>query len=210
MKKIIVLFAILFSVVGQVEVSPSVDLVSKYFFRGWKLTDKPVVQPSVDLNLESVPLTFNVWGSWAIADRDVTKAADEIDYTVSYGLDLEAVEISIGYILYTILDNSDENTSEVFASVDLSVLPISVGLYYDFDLTEDFYASASYSAGLVVVDFDISVGYHNSLSAAHADFGVSKELELGSFHVKPFLHYGISAEKISKDHDLVFGVSIAF
>jgi len=208
MKKLISSFILIFCLSAQAEFSASGDLVSTYVFRGGMLADAPSIQPSVDIGVGS--FGFNVWGSFAVSDRDVTKAADELDFTPTYSMEMAAFDLTLGYIYYLTLDNTDGSTSEIMADVSLKAAPLAFTFYYDIDLVKDFYASASYELSLPMFTFGATAGYHNSVSSMHFDFSVAREFGLGSITLSPYAVYSMSGEDINADNEFFLGVSFGF
>ncbi len=109
------------------EVYADVGLFSHYVWRGQKLSDGLVMQPSIGLVYEGVGV--NVWSNF---DRE-TKQHNETDFTIDYAFSSDAFEFGLGYIYYAVAEGDDQ-TGELFISTTYdTLLNPSVTLYYDAD-----------------------------------------------------------------------------
>jgi len=124
--------------------SASAAVMSTYMWRGLRLSEGVVVQPSVDFNYGA----FNM-NMWANYDAD-TNAEDypedgsvvnELDVTLAYALPLEALDVSVGYIYYSVLGT---DTQEAYVSASKGLGPVTpyVNFYYDYDLGTGSYTQA--------------------------------------------------------------------
>jgi hypothetical protein len=165
--------------------SASVDLMSNYVWRGQKLSNSIVVQPSTGI-------TYGGFGAnlWANYDAD-TKEQNETDLTVNFSNSVDKFSYDVGYIYYA-LDGSENDTQEVYVTVGYDViLSPSLTVYLDFDegdgafivasvghtfelprkLSVDVGASVSYDAGNSVMGTDsdgddINAFYNGDISAS--------------------------------------------
>ena len=136
--------------------SADAAVVSKYMWRGQRLTNGASLQPSVTLGVSG--LSFNVWGnmdlvavnagdSLYLKEDPMAPAGDhnglrgkfsEVDYTFSYSHSFEAVSLDAGTILYTFPDRSASlpTTTELYGSIgfDLPLAPTAT-IYVDVDET---------------------------------------------------------------------------
>lgn len=123
----------------------SVDWVSAYVWRGMRLVNDPVLQPSATVSAYGISL--NAWGSIDTTavneDNGEAYRLQEVDYTVSYATSpVEGLDLEGGFAWYSF--SSYDSTGEVFASATLSGVPLSPSLaaYYDVDEAEGFYLNA--------------------------------------------------------------------
>ena len=116
---------VLESQAGDLAASASVDVVSRYVWRGQVLTEDPVLQPAVTVSF--LGLSLNVWGSLDLEDTHDSGSdlrLQEVDYTLSYGfsptgwLDLE------GGVIWYAFPGAD-TTEEVYGSATLTSCPLS-------------------------------------------------------------------------------------
>jgi hypothetical protein len=205
----VVVWSVLFLAFGAAgtavgaEATAGADVASAYVWRGITFNDGLVVQPYVDVAAGN-GFAINVWGNYDIDDYDNTlddNEFSEIDLTLSYGFSLDPVDITVGHIEY-LFPNGGEGTSEVFLSAYISLLEgVSAGVdaYYDYDVVEDYYISASLaydvtldsglglgagaSAGYAGEDFTIGPddGLHEYTFSASASFPVTEAIGLSAF-----------------------------
>lgn len=131
-------------------------VVSKYIWRGQRLTNDWSFQPAMTLGVKG--FSFNAWGSvdmTAVNEGDALLLPEnpaapegarglqgkfsEIDYTFSYANAYKNVSYSGGTITYTFPDRSASlpSTTEIYGGVSLDSLPLapSATLYVDVDET---------------------------------------------------------------------------
>ncbi len=129
----------------------SVDgaVVSKYIWRGQRLTNDWSFQPSVTIGVGG--FAFN---TWATMDMTAVNQGDslplmpgdglqgkfsEVDYTFSYDHSFENVSVGVGTIFYTFPERSASlaSTNEIYGSVSLDTVPLapSFTIYIDTDET---------------------------------------------------------------------------
>lgn len=112
----------------------SLDIMSNYVWRGQKLSNSWVIQPSIAIN-------YGVFGASIWANYDSDSKVDEgdghgefteTDITVSYNRSIDKWTFSAGYIYYAL--NSANDTQEIYVSVSYDTLlkPV-LTIYYDFD-----------------------------------------------------------------------------
>ncbi len=131
----------------EFEFEASVDIAAKYVWRGFLLTDDPVIQPGFTVGMGG--FAANIWGNIDTTDLnedgDETYRIQEIDYTLSYGFSpSELVDLEVGFIHYAFPGTGLDSTSEVYASASLGVLlSPSLAVYYDIDESDGFYVNGS-------------------------------------------------------------------
>jgi len=114
--------------------SASVDVMSNYVWRGQKLSNSWVVQPSV-------AITYGVFGAniWANYDSDSKidegnghGEFNETDLTLSYTRSMGKWTFGAGYIYYAL--NAANDTQEIYLSASYdTLLKPTLTAYYDFD-----------------------------------------------------------------------------
>ena len=128
-----------------------VAMVSKYLWRGQRLTNDWSMQPAFTLGIGG--FSANIWGTMdltavnpgdalPIQPGDGLKGKfSEVDYTFSYDHSLENATISVGTIFYTFPERSASlaSTTEVYWGVSLDNAPLapSFTLYVDVDETSN-------------------------------------------------------------------------
>ena len=160
--------------------SGDAGLVSKYVWRGQRLTDDWSLQPSVTVGAGG--FSFNVWGTidlTAVNEGDVlflpnnpeTPGASglkgkftEVDYTFSFAHSFENVSIDVGTIFYSFPERSASlaTTTEIYGGLSFDSVPLapSATLYVDVDETGN--------SGSTGVYFLLGAGH--SIPFAHSVF----------------------------------------
>lgn len=156
---------------------------SAYVWRGQVYNDEPVFEPSLTVSTK-YGLSFNTWANFNLTDslgKDSEKEFNEVDFTVSYDVPVEGMDLAVGAVEYTYphqtVQDDDGNTRatpgtrEVFATVGKKELPLSpsASVYYDCDEVNGFYGVASMSQGFEVTK-ELNVDVTLSLGAADADY----------------------------------------
>jgi hypothetical protein len=123
----------------EVTTSGAMDFYSKYIWRGIRLDNDPVLQPSFTVSVNG--FSANAWGSYDLGGDD-NLSSNETDTTLSYAhtfenltvgnVALSPVTITGGNIYYD-FPGTNTYTSELFAGVTYgSFLSPSVTYYYDY------------------------------------------------------------------------------
>ncbi len=161
-------------------VSVSVDVLSDYIWRGTICNDNPVWQPSVGLTYDAGDYGYvsaNIWSSFDLTHKQGSATnsrrscgLQEIDYTLSYGVELFGVGFEVGHIWYTFPNNNGASDREIYGSVayenpivtpsatvywsytnsgdaDPSQVYYSFGLSHDFALTDSLTLTPNASLG---------------------------------------------------------------
>jgi len=130
--------------------SGDVAVVSKYIWRGQRLTNDWSLQPSMTLGAGG--FAFNAWGTidmTAVNPGDalpITGGGDglqgkftEVDYTFSYDHSFEDVSVGVGTIFYAFPDRgaSLATTTEIYGTLSFDSAPLapSITAYFDVDET---------------------------------------------------------------------------
>jgi uncharacterized protein (TIGR02001 family) len=152
-------------------VSADVTVASKYVWRGLRLTDDPVLQPSLTVDYKS--LNLNVWGNTDLTDANGTPGEmNELDYTLSYSFVVNKVNLTLGVIQYTFPHTDFEPTTEIYGSAGLDMLlSPTVNVYYDSDEVGGVYGPVGISHSFALrevrgispsLDLSGSIGYATS------------------------------------------------
>src|SRR4030066_863908 len=123
-----------FSAEPKVSGAASVDVLSNYVWRGQKLTNSWVIQPSVGITYGS--FGANIWANYdsdsKIDESDGHGEFSETDLTLNYCFSVEKWNFSAGYIYYAFTGAND--TQEVYLSTSYStLLNPTLTIYYDYD-----------------------------------------------------------------------------
>jgi len=144
--------------------SASVDVMSNYVWRGQKLSNSWVVQPSVSIS-------YGVFGANLWANYDSDSATDEgdghgevteTDLTLSYTRSHAKWTFGTGYIYYAL--NGSNDTQEIYLSAGYdTILKPSLTVYYDFDEGNGAFILASIGHSVEIAQgVDLNLGAHAS------------------------------------------------
>jgi len=168
--KILVLALVLTLTVGvsgvfaegpKVSGSASVGVFSNYVWRGQKLSNSYVIQPSVGI-------TYNGFGAnlWSNIDPDFSDELEitETDVTIDYAFDIDRFSFDVGLIYYGLEGAPD--TAEIYATVSYdTILSPAVTLYYDIDEGDGGFAVFSIGHSFVLPkDMSLNVGASASIN----------------------------------------------
>jgi len=156
--------------------SASVDVMSNYVWRGQKLSNSWVVQPSV-------AITYGVFGAnlWANYDSDSKidegdghGEVSETDLTLSYTRSLDKWTFGAGYIYYGLNGSPDTQEFYISAAYDILLKP-SLAVYYDFDEGNGAFVVASIGHSLEVTkSVTMNLGAYASYNINNKVMGLDK------------------------------------
>jgi len=115
----------------------SVDVMSNYVWRGIKVSNSWVVQPSVGIGYGG--FAANIWGNYDSDVAETTSNGDtghgemtEVDVTLSYSKTFDKLTLGGGYIYYAFDGFNDTQEVYVTAAYDTLLSP-ALTVYYDYD-----------------------------------------------------------------------------
>ncbi len=115
----------------------SVDVMSNYVWRGQKLSNSWVLQPSVGINYGA--FGANIWSNYDSDRKEATSGDEsghgkitETDITMTYTHSIDKLTLTGGYIYYALEGANDTQEFFVSASYDMFMNP-SLSVYYDYD-----------------------------------------------------------------------------
>ncbi len=130
----------------------SVDLMSNYIWRGQKLSNSWVIQPSVGI-------TYGVFGTNIWTNYDSDSKIDEgdghgefteTDLTLNYTRSIDKLTLTAGYIYYALNAANDTQEFYISAAYDTLLKP-ALTVYYDFDEGQGAYVLASIGHSFEVI-----------------------------------------------------------
>jgi hypothetical protein len=158
---------------AKVSGSASVDIMSNYVWRGIKLSNSDVVQPSIGITYDN--FGANLWVNW---DSDWSDSGEhtETDLTLNYSFSINRFGFEIGYIYYA-LEGTPNDTQEIYASGSYdTLLNPALTIYYDFEEGNGAFVIASISHSLefsegIALNLSASASYNieNSVMGTDAD-----------------------------------------
>ena len=230
MKKIVALMLLcLAAAVLPAAVSGQIELVSRFVWRGFDLLpdNHAAVQPGLSVDLGDSGFVLDVWGSFALAERGVLKAADEIDLTVSYawtmapGWEATAGLIGYGYGFARDFSIRDNTSLEAFAAVAGTGLPLSptLSVYYDFNLGNGFYVSLGGSHEFELnetlkVELGGLIGFNGGQyiersTFSNVDIYMRLGLAVGRLTLTPSLNVMVPLlDEVNEDTEIWFGLAV--
>jgi hypothetical protein len=162
----------------KTEGSVSADVMSNYVWRGQKLSNSWVVQPSV-------AITYGVFGAniWANYDSDRPEATSsdtghgemtETDVTLTYTRSIDKITLTAGYIYYA-LDGAND-TQEIFVSAGYdTLLSPTLTIYYDYDEGQGAFVVASVGHSFEVMkEMSLDLGASASYNINNKVMGYDK------------------------------------
>jgi len=128
--------------------SADMALVSKYIWRGQRLTNDWSLQPSMTIGIEG--FAFNAWATMDLTQVNPSPLSgidpgdgmqghfSEVDYTFSYDASFENASVGGGVIFYAFPDRF-ATTTEIYGTISADSAPLapSFTLYVDVDETNN-------------------------------------------------------------------------
>jgi len=161
---------------AQTELGITAGFYSAYVWRGLSLTNKPVLQPDINLSfpLGGASLTVGGWGNVELgayddAEDDISQGGGasfnltEFDPYAEIGFTAGKAELAIGGVGYIYPNDegatSDFNTWEVYGKIGLDApLAPSLAAYYDIDKIKGLYIEGSLSHDIPLGPKALTIG----------------------------------------------------
>lgn len=157
----------------------SADIMSNYVWRGQKLSNSWVVQPSIGLSYSG--FSANLWANY---DSDRTEIGSdqehgevtETDFTLSYSTAFGKLTLGGGYVYYAFDGFND--TQEVFVTAGYdTLLKPAVTLYYDYDEGNGAFIVASIGHSLPIANMVLNLGASAGYNINNKIMGFDKDGE---------------------------------
>ena len=155
----------------------SVDVMSNYVWRGQKLSNSYVIQPSVGI-------TYGDFGAniWANLDSDPEALGvdnrfkhTETDLTATYGFSFDKLSLTAGYIYYALEGVNDTQEIYLSAAYDTLLNP-TLTLYYDFVEGNGGFAVLSVGHSIAMTeDISLNLGASASVNLNDKVMGLDKD-----------------------------------
>lgn len=155
----------------------SVDVMSNYVWRGQKLSNSYVIQPSVGI-------TYGNFGAniWANLDSDPEALGvdnrfkhTETDLTATYGFSFDKLSLTTGYIYYSLEGTNDTQEVYLSAAYDMLLNP-TLTVYYDFVEGNGGFAVLSVGHSVALAkDISLDLSASASLNLNDKVMGLNKD-----------------------------------
>jgi hypothetical protein len=158
--------------------SVSVDVMSNYVWRGQKLSNSWVVQPSVGITYGG--FGANIWGNYD-SDRFEATSADsghgefsEVDFTMNYSRSIEKLTLTGGYIYYA-FDGANDSQEVYLSAAYETLLSPALTVYYDYDEGNGAFIVASIGHSIALPkDMSLNLGALASYNINNKIMGFDK------------------------------------
>jgi hypothetical protein len=219
------------------EVTLDLGVYSMYVWRGLRIVDGFVAQPTLDVS--ACGFALNVWANFDLEDTNGEQGKfTEVDLTGSYTFAIQRFDVTLGAVTY-LFPTGEDQTTELFAGVTLDVpLSPTITVYQDIDAVEGTYIALSGSYTLedpfcwgecrgVSPELDASIGwgskdhnraYYDSDTNGFADltlglivpYRLTRQATVAaSIHWSSLLD-GALRDAVSHPDSLWFGLSLTF
>ncbi|MCM8813266.1 MAG: hypothetical protein NC924_04940 [Candidatus Omnitrophica bacterium] len=189
----------------KLSAAATLDVYSRYVWRGFTLDTDAVVQPGVSIG--GYGLTVFFWGSFDAQNSDWL-SSDELDTVIDYTFAFESVTVSLGHTYYD-FPGTKTYSKEVYLGFALPEAPLSPSLKYFHDYADEdsggdgdyILAAIAYSLPLVeaqgiTLDLSASLGFNRELfiEGDGGDAGLAAGIGLpltGNLKLTPKIGYAI-------------------
>ncbi len=210
---------------GEVSGGFSVDVMSKYVWRGAVSHNRVAVQNNLKLSYKGVTVDF--WSDYRTGEGSEMDEVDfSVDYTKSLKLGAGDLSLSGGYIYY---DTAPPKTQEVYGGAEYSQtianVPLSLGVkvYRDIDASSSTYVKSSVGVDYSIKKFTLSpsltFGYYIDKDVNNQKKTGWNNVELGLDVSFPLVDkfkghilgaYSIGNEDMGLDNEFYGGVGVSF
>lgn len=159
----------------EVSGSASVDIMSNYVWRGQRLSDGYVVQPSAGITYEAFGV--NLWGNWDSDQVDSgTGEHTETDLTLNYTYSIDKLSLDFGYIYYA-LEGTPNDTQEFYVSAGYdTILAPSLTYFLDVDEGDGSFITASIGHSIELAEkVSLNLGASASINFDNAVMGTNSD-----------------------------------
>ncbi|MFZ5997539.1 MAG: hypothetical protein ACOYW7_08635 [Nitrospirota bacterium] len=160
----------------------SVDVMSNYVWRGQKLSNSWVVQPSLGITYGS--FGANIWANYDSdkvelkSDGTTTEEehgeVTETDFTLSYTKSFGKLTLGGGYIYYAFDGGNDTQEVYVSASYDTLLKP-TIAVYYDYDEGDGAFVIASIGHSFPISKMTLNLGASASYNIRNEVMGFDED-----------------------------------
>lgn len=159
----------------QIDTSFEIGLFNKYVWRGVNLVNDPVLQPSLTFSTGRVKLNF--WGNvdtksdtGNVIGNTRSWRFSEVDSSLTYTGDWAKGAWTVGYINYNFPNNSNINSGEVFATLEMQgPFTTTLQVYRDVDLSDGLYVNLGANTTKTLTNGGRSMDFNYGASIGYGD-----------------------------------------
>jgi hypothetical protein len=161
----------------KVSGSASIDMMSNYVWRGQKVSNSWVLQPSVGISYGA--FCANIWANYD-SDSKIDEGDDhgeftETDLTLNYSYAIDKWNLAAGYIYYALDGTNDTQEIYLSASYDILLSP-TLTFYYDYDEGQGAFIIASIGHSFdLAKDISLKLGASASFNIENKIMGTDSE-----------------------------------
>jgi hypothetical protein len=161
----------------KVSGSASIDMMSNYVWRGQKVSNSWVLQPSVGISYGA--FSANIWANYD-SDSKIDEGDDhgeftETDLTLNYSYAIDKWNLAAGYIYYALDGTNDTQEIYLSASYDILLSP-TLTFYYDYDEGQGAFIIASIGHSFDLAnDIPLKLGASASFNIDNKIMGTDSE-----------------------------------
>ena len=199
----------------DLEINAATDFYSKYIWRGMRLDDDYVIQPS--MTVSGYGFELGVWSSFDI-DQDDAINSDEVDTSLTYTHEIGDLGITVGHIYYDFPGAATFSKEAVLGFSYSTILSPSLTWYHDYSRESQgggkgdyLVLELSHSLDLIseygiTLDLAGHVGYnkHLFINGEGGDVGISAGLSIPltkQLAMAPSVNYSIPFGDVEDSQD---------
>jgi hypothetical protein len=212
---------------ANVQISGSTAVYSKYLWRGFRLDDDYVLQPSININAFG-GWNLNVWGNYDLNNSADSVNSTEVDTTLTYthklkdlkiaGFELQPISVTVGHVYYDFPGTNTFSKESILGFGYETFLSPTLTWYHDYSRESqgggdgEYLVLAMANSIPIVADYGVTldlgghVGYNHRLfirgegGDALVTTGLTVPLTK-NFKVSPSVNYSIPFGGLEEEAD---------
>ncbi len=215
-------------------VNLTAGVVTEYMFRGKTVYEGSSFQPSAtpfyDLGDYGI-ISGNIWAQVPTETNEPPEKFTEVDYTISYDIDIDIVTLSAGHIFYTFPGSAEgriADTVEFYVGTSLDVVTNpTLTFYNDYDegkyqyytlsfyetLNHEFFGKENNIIPSALFGFaanaDDGPVFYKDNGLVHIDIGLAFDIPLGELFLSPHLNYTFETDDFA-NNEFWFGIDLSY
>lgn len=213
----------------------TVGVYSDYMFRGKNVYEGTSLQPSATGYMDFAELgtlSANVWAHTSLETNEPPEKFTEVDYTLSYDLEIWKFALSAGHIFYTFPGGSRariSDTEEFYVGLGLVDVPLNprFTMYNDYNAGKYQYYTLGFDevfhcpmlgedTGIVphvrfgfASNADDGPVFYKDNGLVHIDTGLAFEVPMGEFYLIPHFNFNFETDDYA-DNEFWMGVDLSY